>query len=144
MVQIKNLQTLRKINQSKFRSLIKSVLHLLKLEKRDVSFVFCDNALIKKLNYRYFKKRSATDVISFNLEDAYTKGLLGEVVISVEEALKNSRRFHTTLTHELTLYIVHGILHLLGYTDYTRSKKEQMERKQDKIMKMLSAVQGKR
>lgn len=138
MVQIKNLQTLKKINRNKFRTLIISVLRLLELEKRDVSFVFCDNTFIRKLNYRYFKKRTPTDVISFNLEDAYAQGLLGEVIISVEEALKNSVRFNTGLQYELTLYVVHGILHLIGYTDYTRPKKEAMERKQSRIMKALS------
>ena len=137
MVQIKNLQTLKRINKRGLTCQIAKVLKLINLDKKTIFFVFCDNNFIKKLNYRYFKKNKPTDVISFNLNDGFNPDLLGEVVISVEEALKNSKIYKTGWRKELNLYIIHGILHLLGYRDYWKKDRAKMERKQQKLLKLL-------
>jgi len=104
-----------------------------------VSLVFCDNDFIRKLNRRYFRKNRATDVISFPLRDEFAPGFLGEVVISVEEALNNAKVYGTSFDAELTLYIIHGILHLLGWRDYKKKDRLKMERKQEEILKKLIA-----
>ncbi len=134
MILIRNLQSLVRINQGKLKKKATRILSQLNLKKAIVSLVFCDNKFIKKINKKYFGKNSPTDVISFPLKDKFNPSYLGEVIISVEEALNNSRIYNTSFEYELTLYIVHGILHLLGYKDYTKREREIMEKKQKEIL----------
>jgi len=137
MVRIKNLQNLKRINQNNFRIKIRKILKLFHLNDKSISVVFCDNKFIKKLNRHYFKKNTSTDVISFYLRDEFSPYFLGEVIVSVEKALDNSKIYGTSWQREITLYIIHGILHLVGFKDYKKSDKNRMERKQKEILAYL-------
>ena len=139
MIQIKNLQRTKRISQHKIRQRTKKIFNIIRMDGVYVSLVFCDNDFIRKLNRRYFRKNRATDVISFPLRDKFAPGFLGEVVISVEEALNNAKVYGTSFDTELTLYIIHGILHLLGWRDYKKKDRLKMERKQEEILKKLIA-----
>ena len=134
MILIKNLQSLVRINQGKLKKKATRILSHLNLKRVTVSLVFCDNKFIKKINKKYLGKNSPTDVISFPLNDIFNPNYLGEVIISVEEALNNSRIYNTSFDYEIVLYMVHGILHLLGYKDYTKMERERMEKKQKEIL----------
>ena len=134
MIQIKNLQKIKRINQVKFARIIKKVLGRLDLENKHISIVLCGNTFIKKLNQQYFDRDFSTDVISFNLEDKFSRGLLGEVVVSVPMAISNSKVYRTTWKKEIVLYIIHGILHILGYRDYTKEETKVMAERQIEIL----------
>jgi probable rRNA maturation factor len=69
--------------------------------------------------------------------------LLGDVVISTQRAIAQAGKFHTTIEEEVCLYIVHGILHLLGYDDIAPANRRRMERKQDKTMQQAATYFGK-
>ena len=139
MIQIKNLQKIKKINKGKISRRTKDVLKIVGMDKAYVSLVFCDNDFIKRLNLRYFGRNFPTDVISFPLKDKFVPGFLGEVVISVEEAINNAAVYNNSLDREITLYIIHGILHLLGWSDSTKRERIKMEKKQEEILKKLIA-----
>lgn len=97
-----------------------------------LSLYFVNNSKIRELNRRYLKRDRPTDVIAFSMmegEDA-EEGILGDVVISTQQALLNAERFGTSHEREISRYIVHGILHLLGYTDHGRGKKRMNEREE--------------
>jgi len=104
------------------------------------SFLFCDNSFIKKLNKRYFKRVCATDVISFPLRDDLDPDYLGEVVVSVEEAVKAAKKLKCKWQDELNLYLIHGILHLAGFDDTTQAKRKRMEKKQERILKIMDSI----
>jgi len=123
-----------RINQGKLKKKATRILSHLNLKRVTVSLVFCDNKFIKKINKKYLGKNSPTDVISFPLNDTFNPNYLGEVIISVEEALSNSRIYNTSFDYEIVLYMVHGILHLLGYKDYTKMERERMGKKQKEIL----------
>ncbi|MCM8774424.1 MAG: rRNA maturation RNase YbeY [Candidatus Omnitrophica bacterium] len=133
-MEIKNLQNLKRINQSEINLIVGKILNLLGIEDKYISLVFCDNRFIKKLNYLYFGKNLPTDVISFNLEDKFNPNYLGEVIVSVEEALANSKVYGTDWKEEINLYIIHGVLHILGYDDNSIKNKKIMEAKQRKLL----------
>jgi probable rRNA maturation factor len=91
----------------------------------EVSITFCDNEYIKKLNRKYRKKNSATDVLSFPLYD-FSAGdgdmllpgesvMLGDVVISLERAEKQAAEIGNPFLTEVAFLTVHSMLHLLGY-----------------------------
>jgi probable rRNA maturation factor len=128
-IEITNRQKLKRINLKNLNRQLKKVSSFLNLSSLEVSLVFCDNKFIKSLNRKYFKKSSATDVISFGLDDN-----LGEVVVSVEEAVKTAKKLKLKWPDEVLLYSVHGILHLIGYSDRTKKERQRMERKQEEIL----------
>lgn len=65
------------------------------------------------------------------------KTVSGDIMISTDAAVKNHKEFKTTVSEELTLYIVHGILHLLGYDDHSKKDILKMRKKEKELMSEL-------
>lgn len=105
----------------------------------ELEIVFLSDKAIKPLNKKYMGENSPTDVLSFNLDaDEFgKKGFFGEIFISTDTALTNSKFYGTRLENEITLYVIHGILHLFGYEDYTKKDRVEMSKKQDKVLETL-------
>lgn len=73
-------------------------------------------------------------------EGRHLKGeeeFLGDIIISVDAARRQARDFKTTKKKELVLYLIHGLLHLLGYDDETPKEAEKMKRRQEEIFEAL-------
>lgn len=114
-----------------------------------VSVAFVDNAGIKELNKKYRNKDSETDVLSFpSSEDGnYVKDpktgleVLGDVAISLEQALKQARARGNSIQEEVSFLTVHSMLHLLGY-DHEKSAEEaeRMKERETLIMARLGYV----
>jgi probable rRNA maturation factor len=105
------------------------------VEDAEVSLVFCDDAFIRTLNRDYRRQDCPTDVLSFPQEpSAAGMELLGDVVISVETALRQARAARHPLAREVEWLLCHGVLHLLGYEDETEAGLEQMRRRQQEIL----------
>lgn len=143
-VEVTNQQKIKRLNLNHLRRYIKEILTYLSVEdsakgknipSKSVSILFCDSDCIKALNEKFFKKVHPTDVIAFPLQDDFKPAYLGEVVVSVEEAVIASRKYNTNWEQELSLYIIHGILHLVGYRDHTRKQREVMDKKQKEILR---------
>lgn len=100
----------------------------------ELNILFTDDNGIRELNSRFLGRDEPTDVISFGSK---RKGFFGEIAISTETAQYNARRFGTTLKTELFLYIIHGVLHLLGYNDEGHKKRAVMRKRQEAILKAL-------
>jgi probable rRNA maturation factor len=131
------------VNRKELVAFIEAVLKLMKINNAQISFCFVTNEYMKKLNFRYKKHLAYTDVLSFPLfEDTYTDEgslmtLLGEVVISLDQTKRNARLYNTTFIDELYVYVIHGILHILGYEDSTKEKRDTMFRLQEKLYKKI-------
>jgi probable rRNA maturation factor len=91
-----------------------------------------DDATIARLNAQYHDTPGPTDVLSFD----YGEGQ-GELIISVECAIRQARHFRTTPARELILYVVHGILHLHGYDDQTPNDQRRMRAAERKLISRL-------
>lgn len=102
-----------------------------------LTVLYTDNRTIQELNYRFLGRKEPTDVLCFDLSDK--EETVADIVISTETAEANSRLFKTTPEREAGLYLIHGILHLLGYKD--RKKKDRI-RMQRKALQILSKVAG--
>ena len=128
MIEINNLTNFS-VNRQSFAQVAKKVLIGENRETENISLAFVGKDEIKKLNKKYRKKISATDVLSFNLDE---KDCLGEIVICPDVVAKNAKKYGVSIKYETMKVFVHGILHLLGY-DHERSKKEEeiMEAKQN-------------
>ena len=99
------------------------------LKEGDITYIFCDDEYLLEKNIKYLKHSTLTDVISFD----YTLGDLisGDIFISVERILENSKIFNVSFKDELHRVMVHGILHFCGYTDKSSSDKTLMRSKED-------------
>lgn len=93
---------------------------------------------MRALNRQFLKKDHVTDVLSFDYSDGKARGTLkGEVVICAPVAERNAKSFGTTVQKELALYVIHGILHLLGYDDHRAADIRKMRRREVELMKVL-------
>ena len=68
------------------------------------------------------------------------EGLAGEIIISTDAVEQNAKRFKTSRRHELTLYIIHGILHLLGFDDHDPRDVQKMRRKEEELLKAVAPL----
>lgn len=104
--------------------------------RRRVNVIFVDNAQLRRLSKRFLQKNHNTDVIAFPYKPtpAKEKLPLGDVYVSIDQARINARRFDVSLKQELIRLVVHGTLHLLGYSDHGTAKKARMWKKQEKLV----------
>lgn len=97
-----------------------------------LSLYFVGDTKSRDLNREYLKRDVPTDVLAFSMREGLDadNGLLGDVVISTHRALANAERFGTSVEEEITRYIVHGVLHLLGYDDEGQERERMREREE--------------
>ena len=96
------------------------------------SIIFVDDKTIMNLNKQFLQKNRPTDVLSYNLSEKKT--LVGEVVISVDTAKFQAHERNIPVRVELLLLCIHGLLHLVGKRDYTRSEKRKMRVKEVELL----------
>src|SRR5262245_34442284 len=80
-----------------------------------LNFIFCSDKYLKKINLEYLAHDTFTDIVTFDYSD--TEGIQGDIFISIERVKENARKFDAQFQDELHRVMVHGVLHLLGYTD---------------------------
>ena len=103
----------------------------------DVALV-CDGEMVE-LNRRYLGREGATDVLAFPYDDA--EGLVcGEVVANAERAAREAEGRSHAAEDELLLYVVHGVLHLLGYDDLQPSDAERMRSREQEVLRAAGRV----
>ncbi|HEV2950043.1 MAG TPA: rRNA maturation RNase YbeY [Gemmataceae bacterium] len=120
-VSITCLQELVPVDRVKMREIVRTVLSGEGKMESEISLVFVDNPTIHRLNQRYLKHNEPTDVLTFPLSDPGSKVLVGELVIGVEVARAVAANRGHDVQAELALYVIHGLLHLCGYDDRSRS-----------------------
>lgn len=107
---------------------------------RSLSIAFVGNAEIRALNRRFLGHDDVTDVLAFPLGT----DLFGEVVVSTEVAAAEARRRGIPVKEELLRYVVHGILHLLGYDDHRPADRKRMWARQERELRKFLGWRGNR
>ena len=114
-ITILNRQKAMPINSPRLKCIARKVLVREGIVRARLSFVFVTDREIRSLNQKYLGRLSPTDVLAFNLTEGKEHPLTGDIIISTTTALKQARGFHTTPFYEIVLYMIHGILHLMGF-----------------------------
>ncbi|HKW18118.1 MAG TPA: rRNA maturation RNase YbeY [Terriglobales bacterium] len=104
----------------------------------EVSVLITSDLMIRRLNSRFRGKHSATDVLSFPA--AESNGFTGDIAISLDIASRNARRLGHSVTEEIRILILHGILHLAGY-DHEDDQGE-MEEKETELREKFGLSTG--
>ena len=84
-------------------------------QDRDFSILFTDNRKIAALNLKCFGKSAPTNVISFSYQDGFRHEMLGDLIVSVEQAREEARLAGLPFYERLVSLIIHGLLHVLGF-----------------------------
>ena len=119
LIRIFDQQTDLKIKRSSIKDTVKQVLALEKASCDEVSVHLVDTETISSLHEQFFGDPSPTDTISFpiDLEEDLNYRVLGEVFVCPKTAIDYASENQSDPYFEITLYLVHGLLHLLGYDD---------------------------
>lgn len=140
-------QTNFRINKEELIKIIKRCIKLTNFKKRcEIDLILTDDQTITQFNYRYRKLKKPTDVLSFALWEKGNEKIdspdkiihLGEIIISLETAKRQSQQLRHSWRKELAILIIHGFLHLLGYTHQKKKDKEKMFFWQEKIFNSLN------
>jgi len=101
-----------------------------------LSILLVDDEEIKRLNSQYLGRKRPTNVIAFPM-DGPNEHLLGDIVISTETAQREAEKLNLPFEEHLARLLIHGILHLLGYEDQTKSQYRKMRQKEEELLQYL-------
>jgi probable rRNA maturation factor len=127
-VSIASPQEVVPIDRGHLRAAVRAVLDGEGVAEAEISLAFVDNATIHRLNQRYLQHDEPTDVLSFPLSEPGAGRLKGELVVGAEVALAQARERGHDVQAELTLYVIHGLLHLCGHDDHGTAAAAMRER----------------
>jgi probable rRNA maturation factor len=114
-------------------------------DKGELSILFTDDAHISELNRSYLGREGPTNVMAFPMSDdpdsGVRSGMLGDVVISVDTALREARATDESPEEVICRLLIHGILHLMDY-DHERSPRDEqiMMREQARLVSLVREV----
>jgi len=113
------------------------------LPDAEVSLLLVNDAQIQALNRRYLRLDKPTNVLAFSMREGefstLHSHLLGDLVISVETARRQMKRFGLDEMKMVTLLMVHGILHLVGYEhEGTKKGAREMALKQNELFRCVT------
>lgn len=135
-IDIANKQRLLKLDRRQLRAAARSVLTAHGVDSAEISIAIVDDPAIHELNCRWLQHDYPTDVISFVLEER-PGHLEGEIVASAETASQVASQLGAAPHDELVLYVVHGMLHLVGFDDQTPAAAQEMRDRECEIMNQL-------
>ena len=90
----------------------------------DLVFLFVNDQELLDMNKKYLKHNYFTDVITFGELDG--DKISGNIAISVDRVLDNSKTYDVSFDEELKRVMVHGLLHIIGYNDKTKKEKKRL------------------
>lgn len=139
-ISIQNRQKRILLNLKKVRRATQRILTELGLLDAELSLLLVDDARIQDLNRRYLNRDKPTNVLAFPMREGEFSTLhpqlLGDLVISVETAKRQSNRFGLDEMEMVILLMIHGVLHLIGYEhEGTKKGAREMTLKQKELFR---------
>ena len=101
-----------------------------------VSYIFCSDDYLHQMNVEYLNHDTLTDVITFPYND---NPIEGDIFISIDRVKDNAQDLNIAFNDELHRVMIHGVLHLCGYSDDTDEQEAEMRQKEDEYLKKLIA-----
>ena len=127
------------IKKADLHELIKALSEELnfRIESLEINFINSDK--IREINRRYLSHDYSTDILTFNYSDEISV-IDGEIIISLDDARNNSKKFKVLFKREIVRLVIHGILHLSGFNDNNRSNKIKMKRMENKLLNRFKFI----
>ncbi len=135
-ISVYNRQKDLKVDKSSIRALVLTTLQYLKIPFEEVAIYLVTAKKIGQLHDQFFQDPSPTDCISFPID----KNHLGEVFVCPQVAIEYAKKRELNPHEEVSLYIIHGLLHLLGYDDLEPQQRKTMRKKEKSCMRQLEKM----
>jgi probable rRNA maturation factor len=117
-------------NPRKTTSWIKNVIRSEGCKLIQVNYIFCSDEYLWEMNIEYLNHQTYTDIITF--DNSEQEGdIEGDIFISVDRVKENAEKLKIEFSKELRRVLIHGILHLVGYSDKSARQKAEMRKKED-------------
>lgn len=120
-------------NKALVRQWIKDTITAEGFKLKELTYVFCSDAYLLPMNQQYLDHDTYTDIITFDNSEVEGE-IVGDIFISIDRIRENASKFKIAETEELHRVIIHGALHLLGYTDKSVVTKQKMTQKEDEYL----------
>ena len=101
----------------------------------ELNYIFCSDGFLASVNLQYLHHNTLTDIITFDTSEDI-RFIEGEIFISIDRITENALKFKASFYDELHRVMVHGVLHLLGYSDKTSQQKKIMRKKEDAYLSL--------
>ncbi len=132
-VDVANCQPRMAIDANRLVKTTKAILAEHGPERCEISLTVVDDAAMHRLNRQYLQHDYPTDVLSFPLEQDDGR-LEGEVIVNADMACRAAAQYGWSAENELLLYVIHGLLHLVGFDDHDDLDRKSMRDQEDHFM----------
>ena len=146
-VVINNRQRVKRINPRLLKEIVAGLFAELKIEEAEIGINLVGAREMALVNETFLQHEGSTDVITFDHNELKSKRLArtlappkihGELFICIDDAMVQAKEFGTSWQSEITRYIIHGVLHLLGYDDLKPHLRREMKRRENRLMRRIT------
>jgi probable rRNA maturation factor len=134
-IQIKYLRRIPGVRRKSIERKIRKVLKDLACDRDELSILFADDGMIADLNSRYLGRQGPFPM-SDDQGPGVASGMLGDVAISVDTAIRESEESGEQLEETICRLLIHGIMHLMGY-DHESVREGRIMRKEEKRLLLM-------
>jgi len=144
-VVVTNRQRIKKIDVRRLKQTAASLLTETGVPFAELGINLVTADEMARVNQTFLNHEGPTDIITFNHLNSEEGGvepkgaLYGELFICIDEAVRQAQQFRTTWESELVRYVIHGVLHLLGYDDLKPGLRRKMKRAENRLLRLLAA-----
>ncbi len=129
----------------KVRLYVKALLEREQIDCDEIYITYVNEKQIAEIHRQFFQDLSVTDCITFPIDASGNRKtgpcILGEIYICPPVAKQYAEEHGFSPEKELTLYLIHGLLHLLGYKDYTEKERRVMRKKEKEYMEYIETLE---
>lgn len=100
----------------------------------DINYILCNDSYLLKMNIEFLNHKTLTDIITFDYSDE--NKISGDIFISLVRIEENAAKFSVSIETELKRVMIHGVLHLMGYSDKSKTQKTLMRKKEDQYLSL--------
>ncbi len=130
-IHVNGIQLLTYTQKLYITKYIPKIINITKIYKNIINITFVTNPQIKQLNVKFKKKNKYTDVLTFCINDTSARlgynNILGEIIISINEASRQAKQNKHNVEIEILKLIIHGIFHLLGLNHKKNNKEKKIQ-----------------
>jgi probable rRNA maturation factor len=158
-ITVANRQRVQKINLRLLKKIANALLTELEIEKAEIGICLVAAPEMTRLNETFLRHAGSTDVITFDYgfgvppSGGSKRGVMpaqnnrlkpghqtlhGEIFVCVDEAVLQARKFGTSWQSEVIRYLVHGVLHLLGFDDSSAGARRKMKQEENRRLREIT------
>ncbi len=124
-------------NFEEVRGWVERVIQSFGKKTGEVFFLFCSDQYLFEMNLKHLEHDTFTDIITFDLSES-NDFIGGEMYISVDRIMENSKLLGIASIEEIHRVMIHGVLHLLGYKDKAKTDEAEMRRQENYCLSLRS------